>query len=121
MKNIITSIISVILCLYSNFVFSAQSTDSKEPMKCEIGPIKKIIGGNEWLAYSCSDNKSLVFLATEKNSASPFYFMLFPKDGEYQIIGEGTGNKVATAAAYKQLSKMNQKEIFTLIQATKSK
>lgn len=121
MKNIITLVICVSSPVFGNLALSAESPDTKAPMKCEVGPVTKSFGGNPWSVYSCNDNGSLVIVAADKSPASPFYFMFFQKDGKYQLTGEGTGSKAATDAAYKQLSQMAEKDIVAMIKDTKEK
>ncbi|MES2933227.1 MAG: hypothetical protein V4805_07045 [Pseudomonadota bacterium] len=121
MKNIISLVICIGSSVFGSLALSAEAPDTKTPMKCEVGPITKNFGGNQWLVYSCSDNRSLVIVSTDKSPVSPFYFMFFPKDGKYQLTGEGTGNKTATDAAYKQLNQLPEKDIVAMIRDTKEK
>ncbi len=45
--------------------------------------------------------------------------MLFPKDGEYELVGEGTGPKSVTDAAYAELARFTEQDIVALIAAAK--
>jgi hypothetical protein len=91
-----------------------------QPLKCETGPISKTYGSTPWLVYSCSDNKSVVLLSAPGSPATPFYFMFSPSNGAYQLQGEGTGDKNATAAAAGELQKLSSSEIGALIEQTKA-
>jgi len=88
-------------------------------MTCETGPISRTYGGTDWLIYSCEDHQSLVFVSPQGNPAFPFYFILHPKDGRYQLYGEGNGDKGASDAARDEISRVSQKDVASLIEATK--
>lgn len=85
------------------------------PLKCSVGPITKIYGNNQWLVYSCNDEKSVVVVSGPNSSAAPFYFIFSPSSGGYQLRGEGTGNKAATDAAYNELHNLSSKDVEALI------
>lgn len=51
----------------------------------------------------------------------PFYFMLFRKAGHYELVGEGTGQKSATAAAHAELSTLSDEEIARLVSEVRAK
>jgi len=106
------------LSLISVLLFISTAAMAEEPMQCDIGPIKKVYGNSNWLVYSCIDNKSLVIVTDQGNPAMPFYFMYYPKDGGYTLRGEGTGNKIYTKAAYKQMENIPLKDIKKLIKET---
>jgi hypothetical protein len=93
---------------------------SAQTMKCETGPIEKTYGSGQWFIYSCDDAKSIVAVSAPGNPAMPFYFMLSPIEGAYQLTGEGTGDKVATAGAFDhQLKKLSADDIAALIEQTR--
>ena len=97
-----------------------QTTDHLSPaLQCEIGPVTKIYGGAKWLAYSCNDDRSVVVVSAPDNPAAPFYFLFSPGSDGYRLHGEGTGNKSATDAAYKELSILSERDIANLIAETK--
>ena len=99
----------------------AASRDGQEPsLQCETGPLHKNYGGNAWLVYSCSDRKTLVVVSDQGNPASPFYFVIYPKDGHYSISGEGTGSKAASNAALEDLKKISGSDIAAMLEATKA-
>ncbi len=89
-------------------------------MKCESGPILKTFGKTAWQVYGCADGKSIVVMSAEGNPALPFYFMFYPKNGAYQLVGEGSGKKEYTAAAYQELEKLTDADILKLHQQTKT-
>lgn len=70
--------------------------------------------------YSCSDQKSLVFVSAPGSSAMPFIFSAMAQGGSHTFRGEGTGEKKATAAAWEEISRLTQTEIAALIQQTKA-
>lgn len=88
---------------------AAQEPD-KEIVACDIGPMLKVFGGNEWHVFSCSAPDQLVVAAAPGNPAMPFYFLLYMKDGKRKLYGEGTGSKEATAAAYDDLKIIAESE-----------
>lgn len=98
---------------------SAQA--EKPQLACERGPLTKTYGKSQWLVYSCSDDRTLVFISAPGNPAFPFYFSYFPEKGGYSLAGEGTGRKEATAATYKDLKALSKREIEALIVQTKMK
>jgi hypothetical protein len=87
-------------------------------LQCNIGPINKLYGNTAWLVYSCNDNETVVFVSAPGNPAMPFYFTYGKKDGSYNLWGEGTGNREATAAAATELKNLSEIEIEKLITDT---
>ena len=100
-------------------IFSVSHALGEEPMQCDIGPIDKEYGGTKWFVYSCPDDKTLVIYSYPDNPASPFYFMFYPKEGEYQLYGEGTGDKKYNQAASDELRTLTEKDIKAIIAQTK--
>jgi hypothetical protein len=99
---------------------AAQESD-KESVACDVGPVLKVFGGNEWNVFSCSAPDQLVVVYAPGNPAMPFFFVLYMKDGKRKLSGEGTGSKEATAAAYDDLKIIADSEemIAALIAETK--
>ena len=54
------------------------------------------------------------------NPAMPFYFIFAAGDNGYHLMGEGTGNKEATAAAFKELEALTAQDISLLIDLTRN-
>ncbi len=100
------------------FVASAAALDPKAPESCATGPIERTYGGTPWLVASCSDDKSLVFVAKEGSPGAPFEFDLYYTGNGYDLTGKGTGNRKATDAAYAELSKLTGSAIRALIAET---
>jgi hypothetical protein len=97
-----------------------QETKPQSPqLKCDIGPVSKTYGMASWLVYSCDDGRTVVIVAAPGNPAMPFYFMFSPHEGAYQLDGEGTGNKDATDAAFRELKALSERDIKALIDQTK--
>ncbi|HEU4961906.1 MAG TPA: hypothetical protein VFT56_16080 [Sphingomonas sp.] len=98
---------------------SPQNTSTPAPMKCEVGPAHRTLGGTQWIVYSCDDQASMVVVSAQGNPASPFYFFLKPAGGAYSVSGEGNGNKEASDAAGDALAKMTPAEFAALLAETK--
>ena len=92
---------------------------SAEPMQCDVGPVARNVGGAEWNVLSCSDGRSLVFVTANGNPAMPFYFMVQRGEESPKIVGEGSGSKEYSAAAYEEIKKMTAVEFDNLVNATK--
>ena len=96
----------------------ALALDPGAPAQCATGPVEKTYGGTVWLVASCSDGKSLVFVAKEGGKAAPFEFdMMYTGDG-YDLTGKGQGDRKATDAAYAELSKISGAQVRALVQET---
>ena len=96
----------------------AFAADVKAPESCATGPIVKTYGGSKWLVASCSDGKSLVFVAQEGSAAAPFEFDLTYTGDGYDLTGKGTGDRKATDAAYAEMQKLTGPSIRALVQET---
>jgi hypothetical protein len=96
----------------------AFAADVKPPESCATGPIIKTYGGSNWLVASCSDGKSLVFVAQEGNAAAPFEFDLTYTGDGYDLTGKGSGDRKATDAAYAELQKLTGASVRALVQET---
>lgn len=112
------TIMMMILCL-SGTALGQVSESPQASLDCGAGPLPKTYGGTPWLVYACSDGKSIVVVADAGNPGSPFYFMIYPKDGERKLVGEGTGKKSVTDAAHKELAKLTEQDIANLIAAAR--
>jgi hypothetical protein len=86
--------------------------------RCDMGPVSKAYGSTQWLVYSCDDHKTVVMVSAPGSPAMPFYFTLYPKNGQYQLEGEGTGSRSATKAAAKDLAGLSAADIVALIEET---
>lgn len=96
----------------------AFALDRGQPAQCATGPVEKAYGGTVWLVASCSDGKSLVFVAKDGSKAAPFEFdMMYSADG-WDLTGKGQGDRKATDAAYAELSKIGGAEVHALVQET---
>ena len=96
----------------------ALALDPKAPANCATGPIEKTYGGSTWLVASCSDGKSLVFVAKEGSKAAPFEFDLTYTGDGYDMTGNGTGDRKATDAAYAELQKLTGTAVRALVAET---
>src|ERR1700755_2491601 len=77
------------------------------PESCATGPVIKTYGGTKGVVASCSDGKSLVFVAQEGSPAAPFEFDLTYTGDGYDMTGRGKGDRKLTDAAYAELSKLH--------------
>jgi hypothetical protein len=90
----------------------------KAPESCATGPVVKTYGGSKWLVASCSDGKSLVFVAQNGSAAAPFEFDLTYTGDGYDLTGKGTGDRKATDEAYAELQKLTGPSVRALVQET---
>lgn len=68
-------------------------------LKCNVGPTPVQLSGQAWLAFACSDGKSVAIASQKGNPAHPYLFLVAALKDRYVIRGRGTGNlKVAHAA-----------------------
>jgi hypothetical protein len=101
------------------FLMAGQCLAAESPtLRCDVGPVTKVFGKTNWLAYSCSDRTSIVFIAAPGSVAAPFYFFLHRWNGTYQAQGEGNGNKQATDAAYVQIKALTVPQVTAIIGET---
>lgn len=106
--------------LMSHSIGAAAPDPKPQPqLTCDIGPINKTYGKTEWLVYSCSDGLGVVLVSAPGSPAFPFVFSFMSKENRYDLIGQGTGRKEATAAAYKELRELREPEIKALLDQTK--
>jgi hypothetical protein len=96
----------------------ASAADVKAPESCATGPVIKTYGGSKWLVASCSDGKSLVFVAQEGSASAPFEFDLTYTGDGYDLTGKGSGDRKATDAAYAELQKLTGTSVRALVQET---
>lgn len=87
-------------------------------LACKVGPVTRQYGGTGWLVYSCSDTKSFVVVTADGSPAAPFYFFFLHSDKEYQLRGEGNGNKSLTDAAFNDLKQLTEPQIDALLEET---
>jgi hypothetical protein len=84
-------------------------------MDCAKGPATKTYAGLPWLAYGCSDNASVLLMATGDSPAAPYRFLLsLADDGKYAVTGGGTGDKAIAENAYANLKTMSQDQLKAL-------
>ena len=97
------------------FQTTAVNAGGTPKLSCERGGGISRYGGTEWMVYGCSDNKTLLFITAQGNPATPFYFILAPKGGGYQLFGEGSGDKRLTDAAYTEIHALKPAQIASLL------
>lgn len=94
---------------------AAAPVNASAPLKCESGPLNRVFGKTPWLVYGCVDARSMVVVSAPGSPAFPFYFMVFEGANGYEVAGEGTGKKEATAAAHSELKALTAAQIKALI------
>jgi len=95
---------------------AAPPTSGIPALSCTIGPASKVFGGRTWLVYGCNDGRSVVVVSGPGNPAMPFYFIFTYGPKGMELHGEGTGNKQATDAAFKELKALSQADVAALFQ-----
>lgn len=102
--------------------FCAGCQAASDPVNvCEIGPLIKQYGGTEWYVYSCSDERSLVVVASPANpAAKPFAFIVSEEKGVQQLNGGGE-RKGTVEATYNELKALKSAQIATLAADAKSR
>ncbi len=99
--------------------FAAQSASEPPPkpapLQCDRGPVERTFGEVPWQVYACDDGATLVVVTgptpTRKLS---FFFILSPKNGRYNLHGEGNGDRNLTRPAYEALSAMAPEDLRAL-------
>ena len=89
-------------------------------LSCTIGPVTKSYGGGQWLVYGCSDGKSVILVTPQGSLGFPFVFSFIYTGTSMTLHGEGTGNKQATDAAFKELKALSQADVAALFQQAKA-
>jgi hypothetical protein len=67
-----------------------------------------------WDVYGCDDGHSVVVVTATGNPAMPFYFFFVWGPKGFDLRGEGTGNKVLTDAAFKDLRALSEEQVARL-------
>jgi hypothetical protein len=111
---------AALICLVAIVAGPAFALDPKAPESCATGPVEKTYGGSVWLVASCSDRKSLVFVAKEGSKAAPFEFDLTYTGDGYDLAGHGKGDRKATDAAYAELQKLSGNDVRALVAETRT-
>lgn len=81
-------------------IVAAQPTADEPPaaLVCERGPLERYFERVQWL----------VFVTGPKSPADlSFTFIVFMKDGEYRVRGEGNGDRALTRPAHDAITAMN--------------
>jgi hypothetical protein len=105
-------------CGATSCAIAAAAPDN--PLSCNVGPVTKSYGGGQWLVYGCSDGKSIVLVTPQENPGFPFVFSFLYTSNSMTLHGEGTGNKQATDAAFKELQALSQADVAALFQQAKA-
>ncbi|MGY6552841.1 MAG: hypothetical protein ACXIT4_13260 [Erythrobacter sp.] len=93
----------------------AEAQSEKPRLDCKAGAIERYFGGIQWLVLACDDGASLVVVTGPQSPETlSFFFIIFPKDGVYQLAGEGNGDKALTRPAHEALTAMTPDEIRAL-------
>jgi len=87
-------------------------------LECDVGPVTKTFGNTDWLAYSCRDRSSIVFIAAPGSVAEPYYFFLHRWNGKYLTQGEGNGNQKSVVAANAQIRALTTAQVTAIVNET---
>jgi hypothetical protein len=98
---------------------SVLSETSDGDPRCNIGPLLKTFGAEQWLVYSCNTDRNVVIVSASSNPAFPFVFAFLHTETGYRLSGEGTGNKTASERAFNELKIFTELDIDELIAKTK--
>lgn len=88
-------------------------------LQCDVGPLNKVYGKSQWLVYSCNDNLSLVFVAAPGSAATPYVFSWLVGARGTHLHGEGSGDRAATDAAFREIRALSYRDIEDLVAQTK--
>lgn len=116
-RSIVKGAAACILVLLASTAFS----EERPSLACDVGPVEKTFGNTPWLVYSCSDHRSIVVVSAANSPAAPFVFIFAAKGSAYQLHGEGTGKKEATAAAFEDLKRLSQSDLESLLAQTQAR
>lgn len=112
--------ISLLLVPLPPAVATGRRSQSTADVVCETGPLVRKFDGGEWYLYSCSDDRSLIAIASPQNrAAKPFAFLVSPNGGVTQLRGEGNRSG-GVAAAYEALRALRPLDIARLVALTKT-
>ena len=98
----------------SLFTLPLMAEAQQPSLRCDAGPANKTYGGTPWYIYACTDKHTVVVVTAPGSPATPFVFTFAYKNGAYQLLGEGAGNKTITDAAYIELSALNTSQVAAL-------
>jgi hypothetical protein len=107
-------------CIFVLAVFCAalgqRPSQAAEPpaLNCVAGPLKQTFGKTLWDVYGCDDGHSVVVVTATGNPAMPFYFFFVWGPKGFDLRREGTGNKVLTDAAFKDLRALSEEQVARL-------
>lgn len=96
--------------------FAQQASDPQKPsLQCDLGPAERVFGEVQWIVYACRDGHTIVFFSKAKAGRDlSFYFIVFPQDKAYRIVGEGVGDRTLTKPAFEGISAMSPDEFRAL-------
>lgn len=89
-------------------------------LDCRTGPIIKKLGETWWYVFSCSDDKSMIFVTDKRNPAYPFIFFALAQEDRYDLRGEGNGDEDKAAPAFTDLEGMTAQQLFAWVEETQS-
>jgi hypothetical protein len=99
-------------CLLAGCATPAVVPEAK--VSCTAGPLATTYGGQPWLAFACSDGRSVALLAAPGNAAAPFSFVVRPSDHGVRVQGDGGGDRAASAAAFAELMALDDAALIAL-------
>ena len=111
---IVRSGLLAVAMVFAGVPFPTAADETPASLKCDRGPVRKSFGGTPWLVYGCDDRATIIIVSAPGSIAMPFYFAISPDKTGFRIVGEGTGSKAATDAAYREISALSPTDITTL-------
>lgn len=91
----------------------------KASLACDIGPVQRHYGSNDWLVYSCADARSVVVVSATGTSSRLGYFLVSPHGQGVTVAGEGWGKDSAYQPAFQALKGLNAQGLAAMVMETK--
>ena len=91
---------------------------AEEPdLKCDIGPILKTFGGEQWHVYSCTEDWQLMLVSAPGTKAEKTIFV-FQTIGEWLVFDYAKDTR-PTEAARRELRALSDEQLTDLIEETR--
>lgn len=116
MHTVIAAATCLAMTMMAGSVLGQAASAGAAQLDCNRGPVQKQFGGSPWLAYACSDGRSVVLVSAPGNPATPFYFMFSATASGHRLVGEGTGAKAVTDKAYGELKELSSQQIMQIFE-----
>jgi hypothetical protein len=95
--------------------------DNAEPaLTCKTGPVTQTYGGQPWLVFSCSDEKTVIVVSAPGNPVGSQYYVLRPDGDRVSAMGEGSGHSEISDKAFAELARFSSAELAVLAAKTRA-